>query len=773
LKSLKHKLPVGFLSLFLLLFISTACSVQRHLDEEESLLMEANIQNAPPNQQRALKNHVSQQPNTRFIGILPFRLWIYSGLVREEPRRFRSWLLDTFGEEPVVFDKQKMLASAESMERYLFNKGFFYAKVKPETEIRGHATIIHYHIEPGPEYKINNVRHLIFDKRIEDVLLEEKENTLIREGDRYDSDRLSSERVRIESLFREKGYFGFRRDFVYYDVDTTAGNHSVNINIGISNRPDGSPHRPYTIRSVKVYPDFIADSDPELYDTITYNNLTFISRNFPIRPKNLYGFISLEPGNLFRQSDVRKTIRDINALGTFQFVDVSFKEHANEHELTAIIKLSPGPKQQISVDTEVLTRERTEEGIELFSPERYYGLGTSFIYRHRNLARRGLQMEGNVGGLYELQFRDLNTNYQLRGGGSLIFPGGFSPLGIYERFARDQYRSSFNISYIFENNPNFIRRSGNFYLQYESSSNNLTRYFTPLQLSLVDTRAQDDFAEWLSNIEDPYLRDFYTNLYGSRHLIHGIRYSLIYNNRVIDRPGNYWFVRYIPIETAGNLFNFTNWLLGEETTHAPYTEINFYQYVKSEIDLRYYQQLDPLRKMVYRLHTGAGIPYGNSEFLPFEKRYFAGGTSSIRAWRVRTLGPGSAVSEDAHIDRTGDIKLEMNTEYRFPIAGRFEGALFVDAGNVWNLESREIIGSVFDWGNFYNQIAIGAGTGVRLDFGFFVFRLDLALKVRDPALTDQNQWVIQNVLGDEYWESSEDRFIENNYNFNFGIGYPF
>lgn len=754
----------------------SSCSVSRHLEDDEKLLRETKIQNAPANHRSSLQRLMEQEPNSRTLGVFPIGLWMHNMLNKEDPSSFREWFISTLGEPPVIADSSQLNASSASMEDYLFNKGYFDASVEPQFQYWNSSVSVNFKVNHGAPYRVESFEYFSINEVIDSLLKRRKDDALIREGDIYDSDKLSRERIEIESYLRNNGFYEFNREFIYYDVDTTRGERKVAIGAGVRHPSAQDEHHQYTIDEVYVDTRF-GSVTPE--DTTAYEDIKFLGKDLPVEKSVLNDLIMVRPGNLYSQEDVQQTFRQLSAFGVFNYTDIDFEKQSDtSQKLRAHINLRAAPRQEFALESEIMTRERSEEGFNLMSPERFYGLGSNIRYRHKNLRRQGLQFETNVGGLWEAQLGDFLTNYQLRSGASVRFPGILLPGGLRDRLRGTPSNTSINTNYIFENNQNFQRSSGNIGWQYQLNLDNFSHYFTPFQISLVSTSASDEFDEelneWLQDIEDPFIRDYYDNLYGSRHIIQGMRYSILYNPRQLQADENHWFMRYTVFETSGNLIALLRQLGDDDAGDEPRDEIlgvNYYQYAKSEIDIRYNQILGNDRSFIYRLNTGVGVPYGNSDFMPFEKRYFTGGTNSIRGWRVRTLGPGSASPEDAFIDRTGDIKLEINTEYRFPIFGILEGALFVDAGNVWKWDDQEIEGSEFDLGNVPSEMAVASGAGLRLDFDFFIFRLDLGLKAKDPAQEDQ--WVIRDITDNSYWQEREGLHTENNYNINFGIGYPF
>jgi hemolysin activation/secretion protein len=279
-------------------------------------------------------------------------------------------------------------------------------------------------------------------------------------------------------------------------------------------------------------------------------------------------------------------------------------------------------------------------------------------------------------------------------------------------------------------------------------------------VQIYEERSQQDFLDSIKNTPLGYSFE--------DHVVNMARYSIELNNQTLGKSRNFIYTR-INIESAGNLLNLYNKTFNSTDSETPYTfwSVPYFQYFLGDVDLRYYNVIDKQNRFVYRLFVGLGYPYGNSEALPYEKKYFSGGPNSIRAWRTRDLGPGSYVEADSSLyyfpNKNGDIKLEANLEYRFKVIWKMEGALFLDVGNIWSIrEEPDKPGAEFAWNRFYKEIAVGSGLGFRFDFSFFLLRFDFGIKLRDPALPEHNRWV--PVFRD---------FGFNDLGLKVGIGYPF
>lgn len=783
--SRKHIL---FFSILLLFFSS--CNIKKHIPDNRHLLLKVEVNGAPPGFKSDIEGLVKEEPNSSFLGLFKKRiwirnkLWIHLKLEKENEKRYRKWVKESFGEAPVYLDSNNTEYTAINIRNFMFNKGYFNASVETDYQLNDKKAYAEINIDHGKPYFIDNIDYFIMDKRIDSLIRTDSLNCLLSPGDQYDSDMLTMERNRITNYLRNKGYFTFSRDFVYFDIDTTLSDQKINVGIGIRSKAGGERHRVYYISEVYVDLDH-SIMDTVVKDTLDYENFKFIYGEELVKPNSLLPFLFIRKNYAYNQIHHRRTLSRLAELRIYRHADIQFEiisESEDEPEgfLVCHILLIPAKKQEVIIDTEVLTREENDEARDI-SSERFYGVAGNLIYRHKNLLSRGLLFESRFGGLLELgsgyfqKEDEFLTNYQIRFGSSLFFPRLLLPFGLDQKFMHRTARTAYNASVLFEENRDYDRLSSSLSMVYQVDTRYYRHLITPLEVSIARTEPKGAFAEQLNLINDPMIR----SLYDSRHIIVSSRYMIIYDDRDLETMTDGIFIRFNVIELAGNsLWAINNIFFPdrkkEETPYFSISDLDIYQYVRSEFDIRHYQALTSKSNFVSRFYIGAGHAYGNVVSLPLERRFFIGGTNSLRAWTVRELGPGSysPPNDTIFVDRTGDIKLEANLEYRFPIVYVFKGAVFVDAGNIWSLtekyrETEEREGAAFKTDEFISQIAIGTGVGLRLDFSFFVFRVDAGVKVYDPVQEENERWVIKDFsLRNRSWRI-------NNTNLNFGVGYPF
>jgi hypothetical protein len=689
-------------------------------------------------------------------------------------------------EEPVILDSQLIAASSAQFRAYLFAKGYFYDSVYYKINFRGKKAIVTYYILPGKPFYIHRLDYYIFDKRIADIVAHDSVNRLIAPGQKYDEEALDRERNRLALLMRENGYYNFRRDYIYYEIDSTLTGNIVNVGLGIANPTNRSRHRVYKIGEIYVEPEYYLN-DTTSKDTLVYNGLNFITNKPRIKPSILADFIFFHPDDLYNASDYQSTINRLSQLNSFQFIDIQFDADTLDKPDTGVlnvsIKLTPLQKQAIQYGIELNSMEESQAQI---TTTRSLGSEAEVVYRNRNLGRSALQLEIRPKGSIELPITILQKgslvdtpSYQYGISASLLLPQLLiPPRWLTEKAKRRNSQTSFNLNYIVENSIYFKRNTGSVNMTYQENLRpNLRLFITPIELSLVNTSyINDTFRNQVERTHNPLL----INLF-DQHLITDLRVALLFNQPPLTNvKSRFWYLR-LAAETGGNapaVFAELDPNKGQGAVTNKVLGINYYQYSKFEVDYRYYIPVLKENNLAFRALAGFGTPNSlagifwpetRSSILPFEKQFYVGGANSIRAWRLRTLGPGSYYDESQNLnyDKSGDIKLEGNAELRMPVYSLFKIALFADGGNVWLYnDDPKRPGAGFHFNTFYQEFALGGGLGFRLDFNFFVIRLDFAVPLRDPSLPLGHRWEIHQLL-------YQANYIPSKMQINLGIGYPF
>ncbi len=692
-------------------------------------------------------------------------------------RGFRYGLMNTVGEEPVFYDSLLTKQSIEQMQLYCRNNGYFNAEVSDTVKYRrkNRKAKITYSIEAGTPYTINKMEYVTSDPSIRAYLLAGKKNALIGPGKVYNEDLLDNERTRINDDLKNLGYYAFSKSYIRYEIDSALGNHTLDVKL-IVNRPYNIQrnvrdsiqfydHRRYQIRNIFVLSDYsITGNEVVVADTTVYvktprnktdfDTITFVHfGKLRVKPKTISRKIFFRPNSWFNLSDANKTQSELSNLNVFKYINIRFQPDSitdpmqKTVPMDAYIELSMSPVQSINVE------------IEGTNSSGNLGTAGNIVYKNKNLFNGAEQFTYKIKGGLELQKSVFSNEDDVIGG----LPFNSAEISsdatlsrpvtnnLFTQSSRPMIRYSMGFNYQFR--PDYQRYISQLKttLEWRESENQTMQVYLPI--NLVRIMPDSLFAIRISQFSRT-IRYSYED-----HFIPGFGFTLLKNTQTSrkDKPYHY---RKLNVEQAG----VTLWI-GNGLNFATQGEvfrvlgINYSQYFKVDFDYRHYIPLRAENMLVGRVFVGAGLPYGNSVLLPFEKSYSASGSNDVRAWKFRSLGPG-VYSDSTSFDRTGDISLVLNLEYRFPIFSWFKGALFVDAGNVWTTYSNEEFpGGVFKFGRFYKQLGVGPGFGLRMDFDFFIFRIDAALPVIDPAEAEGERWL------------GFTRF--NKTNFSFGIGYPF
>ncbi len=757
-------------------FILYSCSPTKYVPEGETLLSENHIiVNKEGIKKSELIPYVRQKPNKKIFGAR-FHLGLYNLSDINKDKWPHGWLRE-IGEEPVIFDPYATTKSKEQIKSYIASKGYFDSKVAETIETVKRKSEVYYNVDLRSPYTIRNVFYEINDTTIRMLFNFDSVNCLIDRGTAYNVDILTAERLRLERYIKDHGYYGFSGEHIYFNIDSTIGNREVNIYYGIkdfmkldaNNRITLVPHSRYRVKNVYIYPDFVprdALEKGEAYfrnlDTINYKGYYFITGNR--KPELKYDLIIqslyIKPGSIFNVTNTEQSQAHLLGLKTYRLVNIYYDEQEDiESESRSELMLN------CNIQLTLLSQQSFRVELEGTNSAGNLGGAINFVYLHKNLFRGAEQFNLKLKGAYEAlsqQEKKLRNTQEYGIETSLHLPKFLLPFFKKEDFIR-KYNPTTTVlgAYNYQNMPFYTRTMANATFGYNWNARNYqTHIINPVQLNFVKLLSID--STFQSKIEtSSYLAYSYRDV-----MILASNYSFIFNNQKIQKSRDSWFLR-INAEAAGNLMAMAGKLTGAEKTDGSYYILGqpFAQYIRADIDIRYNVILNDASSIVYRGFAGAGIPYGNSKAIPFEKQYFGGGANGIRAWQVRSLGPGSYVPDDTEfLNQTADIKIEANVEYRFKLFWILEGALFVDAGNIWSFNA-DIArpGSQFVFKNFYNDIAVGTGTGLRFDFNFVIGRLDLGMKLRDPMLEDGSNWIFLN----------RDYNFRDDFTLVVAIGYPF
>ena len=704
---------------FSILLLTTACSTGKYVQEGEYILDKVAV--------------VSDQSD---YNAAPLSQYVRQ---KEKPKLF-SLFRNPFSRKPVIYDTLQARLSCQDLMTAMQNEGYMNAGVSLYTETKGKKLKATYLLHPGQPFLIGKVNYDIQDEGILQLLhLDQPDNQQIKPGMRFTVETLDNERKRIAGLLSDNGYFRFNKDFIHFAADTIMGRKDIALTLQLrkykpNNNSPEVDHTRYLIRDVLFQSN---DSD-----------------RIHLRKQVLLNATAIKAGRPYDASALQRTYNNFARLQAVKYTNIKFAEVPDTNLLDCHIQISTNKPSTISFQP-----EGTNTAGDL-------GAAASITYTNRNLFHGSEQLSIEFRGAYEAitgleGYQDQNyTEFSVET--KLVFPRFLAPF-LSKSFRRRQTASSeWAVSWDFQNRPEFHRRvfSSAWRYRWSEPKHHLNYRFDLLDLNYV-------YMPWISST---FKRDYLDNA-ENRNAI--LRYN--YEDIFIMKTG--FTVSYTDgvdavranFESAGNLLNGVSKGFGFKTnSQGQHTLFNiaYAQYVKFDFDYTHLFQFD--KRNALALHAGLGVayPYGNSTVLPFEKRYFSGGANSVRGWSVRELGPGKFKGTDGRIDfinQTGDVKLDLNAEYRSSLFWKLQGALFIDAGNIWTLRNyAEQPGGQFKFTEFYKQIAASYGMGLRLNFDYFILRFDVGMKAINPAYESEK----------EHWSIIHPK-LSRDFDFHFAVGLPF
>lgn len=755
------------LLLFIMLtgfFLLQGCSVKQYIPEDELLYtggeVEINDEHGQEDLQevqRETEAVLRPEPNSKFLG-MRLGLLVHYKAQREKPGFINKFLNKRIGEEPVYASDVSPGQVEDIILNRLENRGFFYSHVSSsmnEDEEKKEAEAL-YTVQLPEPYLLENYELDSDTLQVYQEIQEKFSESYLEPGMRFNLPVLKTERDRIERDLKAEGYYNFNPQFLIFETDTNQYDKKrFDLFLRLKNEVPKAAVIPYEITSIKVYPNYVLENDSLQGEEVRFENKSFIQEEEFFRPKRLAPYIQLEEGKLYNPTDSRYTSRRLTSIGAYKFVNIRYDEVDSLSTdslgvLEANIFLSPLTKRSLRAELQGVTKSND-----------FVGPTLALTFTNRNLFHGGeiLNITGKLG--YEWQWASGDqsslSSIQLAGESDLIFPRMLFPFEIdfdrdWFQYAIPKTKISAGINYLDRSEMyRMYSLTGSFGYLWQANRF-VTHELDPFSVNYVSLgNTSPEFEQILD--DNPYLRSSFT-----QEFIAGLLYSFTYNG-MVDESKEHQFFLNSNLDVAGNLVD----LISGKNEEEPQTflGLEYAQYAKLDFDFRYHFKLGSEQKIATRLFGGYGIPYGNSRTMPFSKQYYSGGPYSVRAFRMRSLGPGSydpRESGDASFfDQAGNVRMEANVEYRFPIFNVLKGAVFADAGNVWNTGEIEYLpGGKFN-SNFINELGIGVGVGLRVDIQNFVIRFDLAAPVHTPWLPEGERWhfgLDQPVL-------------------NFGIGYPF
>lgn len=751
--------------------ILSSCSTSKYLKEGERLYTGAEAEVTDTvfkrSQRKAIEQRIEEitrpKPNQSILGLRP-KLWIY--FVAGEPsspKGIRNWLRNKVGEPPVLLSQVDVDFNEQVIASNIENFGFFHVRVSGDTASDGKKkTKVVYQAQMNKRFNIREVHFPAPTTAIDSLIAESKSRSLLKENAPFNLEIIKEERNRIDAELKEKGYYLFSPDHLIIEVDSTVGKEKVDLFLKVKENSSAAAKTAYRINDVFIYPSFSLAKDTigiEQKDVYYYDQYIVIDKDNRFKPHIFDRTLYFKRGDLYNRTNHNLTLNRLVNLGVFKFVKNQFLiiDDSLSTNMDAFYYLTPLPKKSLRAEVVGKTNSANFNGTEL-----------NVNWSNRNSFRGAELFQVAVFGGLETQISGANkdfTIYRVGAETSLTIPriiapfkfhsaSGFLPktkatLG-YEFQMRSQLYTLQSLTasweYLWKEN---IRKEHSLKLF------NLT-YVNPTTVSDL-YRSQIDENPFLANVIE-------------KQLIVGTNYTYTYTNTMQqEKKHTYYFRGHIDL--AGNIAGLISGADVNAGQERELLGVPFSQYVKMEAEGRYFWRLSKKTTWANRLLVGAGYPYGNSNQIPYIKQFFNGGTNSLRAFRARSIGPGSydGTLENAEFypDQSGDIKFEINTELRHKLFSIFEGAAFIDAGNIWLRKENPLKpGAEFD-SDFYKELAVGCGVGLRLDLSFLIVRGDLAMPLRKPWLPDGERWVIDKIeLGSSRWK-------RDNLVFNLAIGYPF
>lgn len=770
--ALSKKNLTGLMAAVTLLLCS--CSNTKYLPKGQTLYDGASIKYAADSTSRTvkpvlkeeLKSIVLPKPNSKILG-MRVKLWFYNIAGTPKGKGLRYFIKNKLGEPPVYTSAVNFEKNREIMQNRLQNRGYFNAAVAFDTSTKKLETNAVFTVRPSQQYSIDTVRFVTDSSAIGKAISRISRRSLLKKGNPYDLDVIKEERARIDSRLKERGYFYFSENYLLIKADSTIGSNKVNLFVQLKRATPGEAVIPYRIGDVVIFSNYSLNTDTAFSKSkaVLYDSVYIADSAQRFKPKMFKYILRFHPNDLYNRRDHNLTLNRLVSLGVYKFVKVRFeKSDTAVNKLNAFYYLTPGNRYSVRAQISALSKSNNSNGTDL-----------TLSFKNNSAFGAAEQLSFSVFGGLETQIAGQQNVATTRLGGDidLSIPRIIGPVKFgrnsdfiphtkinlgYEYFRRtDQYTlNSFKTSFGWVWNTAITKE----HLFNPISIN----YVMPSAITPQFREALDTNVTLARSIEKQFVigsvYNFNLNTQGRPNRK---RHNLYFNGNV-DVSGNV-----LGLVTGANVNN------GKEKQifGAPFS-----QYIRGEAEFRHYLSLGRIRKerinqLVSRIIVGAGYGYGNSSTMPFIKQFFIGGTNSIRAYRARSLGPGTfyggnpAVKNTYLPDQPGDIKIEMNTELRFKLFSFFRGAIFADAGNIFTFKTDSARPGSKISSSFLQQMAVGGGIGIRADIQFIVLRFDVAIPFRKPYLPNGPGWVFDQInFGDAQWR-------KENLIFNIAIGYPF
>ncbi|HEY3401825.1 MAG TPA: BamA/TamA family outer membrane protein [Ohtaekwangia sp.] len=730
---------------------------------------------------RDLETYIVPKPNKRFLGMRP-GVWFYyiAGTPKKE-RGLKSFIRNKLGTPPVLMKDVDPENTARQLAIRLNNEGYFKSTVASSVKTRGKNSDVIYTVQLTKPFLLREIRYPKGrDSTYAVVLRTLSEKSLLKPKQRYQLDLLKAEQERIEEVVENFGFYYFDDRYLIFEADSTVGNHQVDLDLKLEKGLPRRVRKIFRINEVKVYPNYTLSYDTLLKKTevevTRVDSFTYIDDAHFFKPRAITKVINIKEGNVYTRKAQEYTQSHLMALGTFKFVSIKFEEDtAQAPLLNASIYLTPLKKKSIRFEVQAVSKSNN-----------FAGPGISLAFTNRNFFKGAELFQLKLSSSYEVQLtrkveNPLNS-FELGLESSLTVPRFMTPFNVDYTSVKYIPKTEFKVGFNLQNRVGYFRLNsfnvGYGYIWRETTHR--THELYPVDVNFVRTdKKSDEFNDLL--LGNPTLESSFENQF-----IIGTRYSFTLNTQLKEdlvtrfqsnkiKEHNFYFNG--NVDLAGNVIHAIQ-SVGKNEENDPKEVFGspYSQFIRGDVDFRYYWQTHEHHRIAARIIVGTGYAFGNSSTLPYIKQFSIGGSNSIRAFPARSIGPGTYnIREDSlynsgtmFIDQRADIKLEGNLEFRFDMIKSLKGAVFVDAGNIWLIRNDDQRpGGKFEWNQFMKELAVGTGFGLRFDFSFFVLRADLAFPLRKPYLIDRNPWVFDEI------DFSDSTWRKENLVLNIAIGYPF
>ena len=718
--------------------LSFSCSTTRVLGDGQFRLADNKVvvDNDRKFNTKEIESYIKQKPNSYIIfGWNPF-LNIYNWSGKNDDKGINKFLRK-IGTAPVVYQPSQVEASVENINRHLEYLGYYGSDVRSEVRVNGKRVTVTYSVTLGRRYRIGNVSFAVPDGEFKEDFYADTAAVSIRPGDFLSEDALEKETERAASMFRRKGYFGFTKNYFSFEADTLARRDTADLLMTVKEYTRNQtaeyarPHRKYFFGDVSIS----YDNDLKFNDRVLKNICT------------------IRPGAMYDEREVNTTYSRLSALRLFSGVNVSLNPR-DSGIVDCDISLTKSRMQGFKVNLEGSTNSTGLIGI---SPQ--------VSYYHKNILHGGQWLNLGFLGNFQFKYDDRSVKSNEFGvSAGLSFPEFLGlPNSIFH--GPSVPRTEINASYNYQNRPEYTRNMISTSYGYSGSLRNGKFFyqFYPIQAKIVRlTNLDPNFYTTLSG--NPFMRDAYQN-----HFDVGSGLVAYYTTSTALVPKETYEYARLQLDASGNVLSlFNKAMKSDEYGSRLIWNTPYSQYIRTELTLgrTFVFGKNGGQALAIRLLGGVGYAYGNSSTIPFEKQFYSGGANSMRGWQARSLGPGNSKADTTFVipSQTGDVKLEANLEYRFPMFWKLCGAVFTDVGNIWTLKETDGDDGYhthFDLKNLAGSLAANWGLGIRVDLNFLILRLDMGMKVYDPSLDTAR------------WRSPSQWLKKDGYTLHFGVGYPF